>query len=87
VQRLGLTPSAQGGSHTVGGQVSTTLYEVSISIPPPRNMPGPMLTRGSLTVMELPIAIPGIDMLIGLDLLLDCKLTVDGPGRQFTLEF
>jgi hypothetical protein len=87
VQRLGLVPAAQGGSHTVGGQVAASLYEVSLSIPPPQNLPGPLLTRSSLIVMELPLTIPGIDMLIGLDLLLECKLLLDGPGRWFTLEF
>lgn len=26
-------------------------------------------------------------VLIGMDILLDCKLLLDGPGRRFTLEF
>ena len=29
---------------------------------------------------------PILRVLIGLDILLDCKLYLDGPGRQFTLE-
>jgi hypothetical protein len=37
--------------------------------------------------MELPALLPGADVLIGLDVLLTCKLILDGPARQFTLEF
>jgi len=36
---------------------------------------------------ELTTAIPDIDLLIGMDVLLDCKLLLDGPARNFTLEF
>ncbi len=46
-----------------------------------------MLTRGDLTVMELANPIPDVEVLIGLDILLDCRLLLDGPGRQFTLDF
>ncbi len=38
-------------------------------------------------VTELPAPLPDADVLVGLDLLLDCKLVLDGPGRWFTLEF
>jgi hypothetical protein len=46
-----------------------------------------MLTRSDLVVMELTDAIPDVDVLIGLDIFLDCRLLLDGPGRQFTLDF
>jgi hypothetical protein len=46
-----------------------------------------MLTRRDLVVMEMPIPVPGVEVLIGLDILLDCKLLLDGPARQLTLEF
>ncbi len=46
-----------------------------------------MLTRDDLLIMELIDPIPGVEVLIGLDILLDCRLLLDGPGRQFTLEF
>jgi hypothetical protein len=60
---------------------------VSLSIPPPGGAGGPMLTRRDLTVMEMPGPIPGVEVLIGLDILLDCKMLLDGPARQFMLEF
>ncbi len=46
-----------------------------------------MLTFPDLQVSELTTAIPNTDVLIGMDVLLVCKLTLDGPGRWFSLEF
>ncbi len=40
-----------------------------------------------LEVSALAHPIPGTDLLIGLDLLLDCRLFVDGPARTFTFDF
>jgi hypothetical protein len=87
LQQLGTVSTGQSSSHTAAGQVPAKLFEVSLSIPPPSNVPGPMLTRRDLTVMELPSPVPGVDVLIGLDILLDCKLLLDGPAHRFTLEF
>jgi len=87
LQRLQLSSTMQGSSQTVGGPVAANLFEVSVSIPPARNVPGPMLTRRDLVVMEMPSPIPGVEVLIGMDILLGCKLILDGPARQFTLEF
>jgi hypothetical protein len=87
LQRLGIPSAGQGTSHTTAGSASVNLFEVSLSIPPAANAQGSMLTRDNLLVMEMPSTIPGVEVLIGLDILLDCKLLLDGPGRQFTLEF
>jgi len=46
----------------------------------------PWLARTDLLVMEMPSVLP-VDVLIGMDVLLTCKLLLDGPARQFTLEF
>jgi hypothetical protein len=40
-----------------------------------------------MLVTELATLLPDTDILIGLDVVLTCKLVVDGPGRSFTLEF
>jgi len=37
--------------------------------------------------MELTNAQVGVEILIGPDILLQCTLIADGPGRQFTLPF
>ena len=68
-------------------KLAVNLFEVSVSVPPPGNLPGPMLTRHDLTVMEMPSPIPGVEVLIGLDILLNCKLVLEGPARRFTLDF
>lgn len=87
IQRLGISPFAQTSTRTASGSVPVRLFRVSLSISPSGNLPGPMLTRPDLLVMELLDPIPNVDVLIGLDILLDCRLLVDGPGRQFTIDF
>ena len=87
LQGLGLSPSGSTKTQTARGQVSVNLFEVSLGIPPAGNLPGPMLTRSDLVVMELAAPIPDVEVLIGLDILLDCRLLLDGPARQFTLDF
>ena len=87
LQQLGLQSIGQGDSQTARGPMVANLFEVSLSIPAPGPSPGPMLTHDHLRVMELSDPIPGVDVLIGLDILLGCRLLLDGPGRQFTLDF
>lgn len=87
VQALGIPEFAQTTTQTVSGSVPVRLFQVSLSISPAANQPGPMLTRSNLLVMELIDPIPGVEVLIGMDILLDCRLLLDGPGRQFTLDF
>lgn len=75
-------------THTASGQVGVNLYEVSLTITDPTQPTGsPSLTRRDLTVSELTAHLPDADVLIGMDVILSCKLLVDGPARQFTLEF
>jgi hypothetical protein len=87
VHKLGLPPAGQSTTRTAHGSVPVRLFRVSLSIPPAGNLPGPMLMRSDLLVMELIDPPPDVEVLIGLDILLDCRLLLDGPARQFTLEF
>jgi hypothetical protein len=87
LHKLGISSFGQTSTHTASGPASVKLFEVSLSIPPASNLPSPMLTQGNLIVMELTDPIPDVEVLIGLDILLDCRLVLDGPGRQFTLDF
>lgn len=87
LQKLGISPIVQTSTHTARGSVPVQLFEVSLSIPPAGNLPGPMLTRSDLTVMELVDPPLDVEVLIGMDILLDCRLLLDGPGGQFTLDF
>jgi hypothetical protein len=62
------------------------LYRVGLHVWDKGNVGLPWLSQPALAVMDLP---PGFahDVLIGMDVLLTCKLTVDGPAGQFTLDF
>ncbi|HZY90040.1 MAG TPA: hypothetical protein VFE78_34785 [Gemmataceae bacterium] len=86
-QRLAVPVAATGSTQTAAGPVVVNLYEVSLSITDP-GLPGaPMLTCSDLLASELATVLPDADVLVGLDVLLGCRLTLDGPGRWFTLEF
>jgi hypothetical protein len=87
LSRLGVPPVGPPSTTTgVGGTVTVQLYRVSLHLRDAGAPTLPMFTLPSLLVMELPPG-PTCDVLIGMDVLLDCKLLVDGPGRQFSLEF
>lgn len=87
VQSLGLIPSGHGKTQTVAGSLPVRLFDISLSLPHFGPSPGLRLLHDDLTVMELAQPIPKIDVLIGLDVLLTGKLLLDGPARQFTLDF
>jgi hypothetical protein len=87
VRRLGLVPVGPPTTTTgIGGAVTVQLYRASLHVRDAGAPTLPMLTMPSLLVMELPPG-PSCDVLIGMDVLRQCKLTVDGPGGFFTLEF
>jgi hypothetical protein len=86
LQRLSIPPATTTSTYTAGGSVTVNLYEVSLSITDP-SRPAPLLTFGSLLVSELAAVLPDADVLVGLDVLLQQRLVLEGPGRQFTLEF
>lgn len=87
LRRLSTPPVGRTRTRTAAGSARVRLFRVSLSIPPAGNLPGPMLTRPDLLVMELDDPPPDVEVLIGLDILLHCRLFLDGPGGQFTLDF
>jgi hypothetical protein len=87
LQQLGLSQKSPASSHTAAGLIPVNLFEVSLSITDLTQAGSPMLTRPSLVVMELTTVLPDADVLIGLDVLLQLKLVVDGPAGKLTLEF
>lgn len=84
-QRLRLAPSGQHTTQGIAGSVPVRLFEVSFSIPGASASSGPLLVLPQLVVMELPQAVPNVEVLIGLDVLMQCALHVDGPNRQFAI--
>ena len=86
LQQLGIPPIVQTSTQGLGGPLSVNVYRVSFHILNLQNLNLPWLFQPALLVMELPPGFP-LDVLIGMDILLTCKMLVDGPARQFTLEF
>jgi hypothetical protein len=87
LQRLGLAPTSSATTQTASGVVPVRLFTVSLSITDPTLPASSWLTQSDLLVMELTTVLQDTDVLIGLDILLACKLILDGPARQFSLEF
>jgi hypothetical protein len=83
----GLPVTTVTTTHTAAGLVKVNLYEVSLGITDPVQPASPWLTEPDLLAMELAAVLPDVDVLIGLDVLLRYKLLLDGPARQFVLEF
>jgi hypothetical protein len=87
LRQLGSPYYAKASTHTAGGSVQVDVYEASLSISGPAGAAGPMLVFPTLVVTELAHAPRGIDVLVGMDVMLTCLTLIDGPGRQFTLTF
>jgi hypothetical protein len=85
--RLGLTSAGQVQMITASGMVLVERYEISLSIFGLSGVAGPALVRPTWHVTGFSQALPGVEALIGLDLIRQIVLTVDGPGGRFSLEF
>jgi hypothetical protein len=84
--KLGLTSTGKASTHTAAGQVTVDLYEASLAILPSWQHSQPNLTLPSIWVSELAAVLPDADVLIGLNVLLEYQMIVDGPGRTFSLQ-
>ena len=85
LQRLGIPQGAFTSSQGIGGPFTSHYYEVSLSITDKSVLSNPSYCPPDVSVIHLDV--PEIDVLIGLDLLMACVLTIDGPARRFTLDF
>jgi len=87
LQRLAISPATATKTTTAAGPIRVRLYEVSLTITDPTVAGSPALTHPDLIVMELPVSLPAVDVLIGLDVLLAGRFSLDGRSRCFTLDF
>lgn len=87
LQQLPLLPKITTSTQTAGGSVQVDVYEVSLSVVGSGVAGGPTLVQPAMLVSELQTPLVDIDVLLGLDVLLGCRLILDGPARRFTLEF
>ena len=86
VQRLGLTPVRSSSTLGVGGSHPVRLFHVSLHVFDSANPNLVWLSHPSLIVMELQPSFP-YAVLIGMDVLFGCVLTLNGLARLFTLDF
>jgi hypothetical protein len=82
---LGLTFVQQLSSTTVAGVIPVDLFDISFSIPPTGRLTAPLLVLEQLRVMELVHSTPGIDVLVGRDVMHELLMISDGPRDEFTL--
>lgn len=86
IQHFQLLTAARSTTHGIGGAPAVNLFRVSLSIFDAAQPHLPWFVQPDLLVMELPPGFP-VDVLIGMDVLLGCRMLVDGPARQLTLDF
>jgi Aspartyl protease len=85
--RLGLHTSGHGSTQTTGGHTPVVFYHISIGFPPILGVSATTVLTKKIEVGSVATLEPGIDVLFGLDLLLLCRLFIDGPAQTFTLDF
>jgi hypothetical protein len=87
LRQLGVPLQYQASTQTAAGPLAVNVFNVSVGIRKLADPAGPELVEANLLVMELTTALPQIDVLIGLDLLLGYRFLLHGPARQFALKF
>jgi hypothetical protein len=85
LRRLKVPRKRRHTTQTASGPLRVDLYDVSFSIPGSSAGPGPLLVLPQLRIMELAQPLQNMDVLIGLDVLMQTVLLLDGPGRRFTI--
>ena len=86
VQQLGLAVARTSRSHTAAGTVVVNVYEAAIGLPTDAGLAVPVMLHPQLEVSELKAPPAGADVLLGLDVLLNCVTHIDGPALTFTLD-
>ena len=86
LQHLGAPPVSQSSTTGIGGPVRVHLYRTSLHVWDQRDPGLPWMSQLSRVVMDLAPGVP-FDVLIGMDVLLGCTMTVYGPAGRFTLDF
>ena len=87
IAALGLSPLRAAQTQTASGWVNVQYYLISFTLYDPANPTGPKLFRSNWSVTNLFQDLPDADGIIGLDLIGQLILHIDGPAGQFTLTF
>jgi hypothetical protein len=87
IQKLGLVSFVPAISQTAAGSARVNLYRLSLTISGAAGRAGPVLVLTNLLASELTAPLPNLEALIGMSVLRECLLVLDGPGQQFILGF
>ena len=85
LRRLDIPEGESTTSEGIVGGFATHYYEVSITIADKSALTGPTYAPGDVSVIHMDA--PSVEVLIGLDVLMGCRLVIDGRVRLFTFEF
>lgn len=86
LQTLGARPGIGTTTQGVGGQIPVWFYEVTLFIVDVANPQFPAIAIPDLKVIDMPSQLDH-DILVGTDVLLQCRLYMDGPNGYFTLDY
>jgi hypothetical protein len=86
LRRLGVPVQYQATTLTAAGPRAVDIFEISVGLRNLADPTGDTLVEPKLAVMEVTTALPGVEVLVGLDFLLACRFLLDGPARRFSLE-
>ena len=84
LQSITTSKSGHSSTQTLSGRQKVDLFDISLSIP---SATSAMFVIPLLTVMELPVSIPKVDVLFGMDVLSHLRLVVDGPKGLFEIHY
>jgi hypothetical protein len=87
ITALGLPAAGWVQTQTAGGGLNVQYFQVSLTLFDPTSPGGDTLVRPVWTVTRLHQDLPDVDVLLGMDLLSELLLIIDGPAKRFTLSF
>lgn len=86
IQQLGLGPGIPAKTQTASGVADVEVHFVSLAVLNP-HQGQPDFTIPTVMVSTLATKLDEADVLIGLDVLLECNIFLEGPLRRFTFAF
>ncbi len=87
ITSLGLAAAGWVQTHTAGGGLDVQYYQVSLTLFDAASPGGITLFRPVWTVTRLHQDLADADVLLGMALISELVLMIDGPARRFTLSF
>ena len=86
-QKLGIPALHTRTTQTASGPAKVRIFSVSIGIRESLQPSAAAFTAPTVLVMELPNDLPDEDVLVGLDVLQELNLLLEGPAKTFSLIF